>query len=176
MALHEKWFTSDHHFFHTNMLKFTNKFGERIRHQFNSLEEQHEVMIQNWNRVVKPNDFVYHLGDVTFQYHQPFNELMHRLNGSKRLIVGNHDKLKQAGLFQHFEKVMYWKGFHDLGFTATHVPHMLSGLRDGYFNVHGHTHAACLEDPHYINVCVEVRNYTPVHMDTILEEIKKVGK
>lgn len=172
--IHEKWFISDTHFFHTNILKFTGDDGKRIR-PFNSLEEMHEIMVERWNKLIKNGDFVYHLGDVTFQYHAPFNNLMHRLNGSKRLIVGNHDKLKQPGLLQHFDKVMFWHGFKESNFTASHIPLRLEGLRDGAYNVHGHTHQRSLDDPHYINVSVEVRDYTPVHIDTIIQEIKVRG-
>ncbi len=78
MAHHDKWFISDTHFFHANILKFLNKQEQRIR-PFQSLEEMHELMIERWNSVVKDRDYVYHLGDVTFQYHRPFNNLMHRL-------------------------------------------------------------------------------------------------
>lgn len=170
---HAKWFISDTHFFHTNILKFINDQGKRIR-QFNSLEEMHELMIERWNSVVSDNDYVYHLGDVTFQYHGPFNNLMHRLKGKKRLIVGNHDKIWNKALITNFEKVDLWKGFHEFNFTASHMPLRLDGLRDGNFCVHGHTHQNKLSDPHYINVCVETRDYTPVSLDTIIEEIKRV--
>lgn len=71
-TIHDKWFISDTHFFHTNILKFTDKDKKRIR-PFNSLDEMHEHMIKQWNYVVKDNDYVYHLGDVTFQYHKGFN-------------------------------------------------------------------------------------------------------
>ena len=145
---------------------------QRLRKEFNSLEEMHEAMIKKWNDKVRPQDFVYHLGDVTFQYHKEFNDLMSRLNGHKRLIVGNHDKIKQPALHIWFEKIMLWHGFKDNNFTATHIPLRLDSLRDGAFNVHGHTHANNLDDPHYINVSVEVRDYSPVHMSTIEEEIK----
>jgi calcineurin-like phosphoesterase family protein len=172
--MHEKWFISDTHFFHANMLKFTRDDGSKVR-PFETLKEMHEVMILNWNSRVKPNDYVYHLGDVTFRYDGAFNALMYALNGQKRLIVGNHDKIKNHGLLQHFEKVELWKGFKEGNFTASHLPLRLDGLRDGAFNVHGHTHQRCLADPHYINVSVEVRDYSPVHMDEILKEIKEKG-
>ena len=170
--IHEKWFISDTHFFHANILKFVGNNGLRIR-PFNSLDEMHETIVDNWNSVVKPYDYVYHLGDVTFQYHKPFQELMYRLNGDKRLIVGNHDKLKQEGLMKHFAKVDLWKGFKEANFTASHMPLRLEGLRDGAFNVHGHTHQNNMADKHYINVSVEVRQYTPVHLDTIISEINQ---
>lgn len=169
----EKWFISDTHFFHTNILKFTGDDGKRIR-PFDSLEEMHEYMIDKWNGVVKDGDYVYHLGDVTFQYHGAFNNLMHRLKGQKRLIVGNHDKIWNPALITNFVKVDLWKGFKEHNFTASHIPLRLESLRDGAFNVHGHIHQNASPTPNHINVSVEVRNYTPVHIDEIVEEIKKV--
>jgi calcineurin-like phosphoesterase family protein len=161
------------------MLRFLDAKGERVRKIFplpeeNGLHTMHEYMVEKWNSVVKPQDYVYHLGDVTFQYHAAFNALMRRLNGKKRLIIGNHDKIWNPALIIAFEKAEYWKGFKEGNFTATHIPMRLDSLRDGAFNVHAHIHQNKMSDPHYINVCAEVRDYTPVHMDTILSEIKAV--
>lgn len=170
--VHEKWFVSDTHFFHTNILKFLRNDGKRLRHEFHNMEDMHEFMIARWNECVKDNDYVYHLGDVTFQYHAGFNNLMSRLKGKKRLIVGNHDKIWNPALMQWFEKADLWKGFKEHNFTASHMPLRIDGLRDGAFNVHGHVHANSLADKRYINVSVEVRGYAPVHLDTIAKEIK----
>ena len=171
---HDKWFISDTHFFHENILKFTDDSGQRIRPEFEIMEEMHETMIERWNSVVKPQDYVYHLGDVTFRYGSEFNNLMHRLKGKKRLIVGNHDKIWNPMLISNFEKVELWKGFKEHNFTATHIPLMLESLRDGAFNVHGHVHSNSLNKPGYINVSVEVRNFTPVNIDEIFEETKHI--
>lgn len=175
MATHEKWFISDTHFFHANILKFTGNDGKRIR-PFDSLEEMHETIVERWNKLVGPNDYVYHLGDVTFQYHRPFQELMYSLNGDKRLIVGNHDKLKQEGLMKHFSKVELWKGFKDHNFTASHFPLPQDMLRDGAYNVHGHIHQNKSKHPHQINVSVEAIDYTPVHIDQIGDMIRKLAR
>lgn len=172
MPVHEKFFISDTHFFHANILKFTGDNGKPIR-SFNSLEEMHEYMIQKWNSVVKTHDYVYHLGDVTFRYDRDFNTLMSRLNGQKRLILGNHDKIKGTNLMDWFQKVDLWKGFKEFNFTASHIPLRLESLRDGAFNVHGHIHQNNMEDGHYINVSVEVRDYTPVHIEEIGKEIEQ---
>lgn len=169
----EKFFISDTHFFHANILKFVGNDGNVIR-PFNDVTEMNEYMIQKWNNVVGVNDKVYHLGDVTFKYDKSFNELMSRLKGQKRLILGNHDKIKGTELLRWFEKVELWKGFKEGDFTITHIPLRLESLRDGNFNVHGHIHQNKMDDPHYINVCVEQRNYTPVHYDEIIKEIKAV--
>jgi calcineurin-like phosphoesterase family protein len=172
IMVHDKWFISDTHFFHTNILKFTGEDGKRIR-PWNSLEDMHEYMITKWNSVVKDNDYVYHLGDVTFQYHNGFNELMSRLKGQKRLIIGNHDKIWNPALQRWFVKAELWKGFFKEGFTAVHIPLPIPSLRDGAYCVHGHVHQNTINNPNYINVCVEVRDYTPVNIDTIVAEINK---
>lgn len=177
--IHEKWVVADTHFFHTNTWqKFKREDGTPLR-PFSSNLEMHEYIVKKWNSVVEPNDYVYHLGDVTFFYGMEFATLMRRLNGKKRLILGNHDDVKGTNLIRFFERVELWKGFKDKddpkdGFTLSHLPIPLEHLRDGSFNVHGHLHQNIKKDPHYINVCVETRDYTPVHFDTIFEEIRDV--
>jgi len=175
---HEQWFISDTHFFHANMLKFTDNEGKVIR-PFASLSEMHEYIVKKWNSVIGPNDYVYHLGDVYFKkgmrYSSQILELFSSLNGKKRLILGNHDHINsQSPLLFIFDKIMLWHGFKEHDFTAVHIPLPLHQLRDGSCCVHGHTHQNKLSDPHYINVCVETRDYTPVHIEQIRKEIKDI--
>lgn len=167
------FFISDTHFFHDNILKFKDKDGDRIR-GFECIEDMHETIVNNWNACVRPQDKIYHLGDVTFKYNQDFEKLMKRLNGHKRLILGNHDKIKGTCLMRYFEKVEVWRMFPEHDFVATHVPIHLGPLEDGKqeirkynFNVHGHTHQNHLHDGRYINICVENTAYCPVHIDEI---------
>lgn len=174
---HEKWFISDTHFFHSNILKFLRDDGKRLRHEFHNLEDMHEFMVKQWNYLVKDNDYVYHLGDVTFRYDGAFNNLMSRLRGKKRLIVGNHDKLGNPALGKHFEKIELWKGFSDkeasIAFTASHFPLPQYVLRNGKHNAHGHIHFRDSPEGHQRNLSVEVINYTPVHIDVLCEYFKQ---
>jgi calcineurin-like phosphoesterase family protein len=174
MSIKEKWFISDTHFFHENIIKYCNR-------PFKDAQEMNEVLVENWNKVVKPNDNVYHLGDVACGYGQDergLSTLLHSLNGNKRLIVGNHDRLKSPALHRAFEKIELWKGFNipcKGAFTCSHIPLPLHHLRDGDVCVHGHIHNNVLANSTgYINVSVEVRGYAPVHLDTILTEIKEM--
>lgn len=167
------WFISDTHFFHSNILKFIDGDRKHIRPGFSCVEAMNEDMVDKWNAVVKPQDHIYHLGDVTFRYDRPFAELMGRLRGQKRLVIGNHDKLKNQALLKWFDKVMLWRGFKEFNFTAVHIPLILSSLRDGDFCVHGHIHQNLMEDPHYVNVCVEHTDYAPIHIDQVREIIAK---
>lgn len=162
------WFISDTHFFHANMYKFKTDTGVRVRAPYDVFEGD-ELMAQNWCKLVKPQDKVYHLGDVTFRYDGLFQSLMQRLPGHKRLIVGNHDKLKNPALHQWFEKIDLWTGgkFKKHGFVCSHIPLRKDQMRDGELNVHGHTHYRLLGDPGYVNVCVENTGYAPVNIDQL---------
>ena len=166
------WFISDTHFEHGNILRFTGDDSQLIRPGFCCVNDMNEKMIENWNKVVKPGDHVWHLGDFAFGNHLIAERIIKRLHGKKRLCVGNHDNVKEVAPF--FEKVVLWRIFKEYNFTCTHIPMMSTQLRKTAFNVHGHTHQNVMQDPHYINVCVEHTNYTPVHLDEILAKIERV--
>lgn len=168
------WFISDTHFFHDNILKFTGADGQRIRPHWDNVDDMNWDMVERWNSVVKPQDKVWHLGDVAFQTTakaEAVGHLLKQLNGHKRMLLGNHDDIKSYALYHNFEKIELWKGFRDEGFTCSHIPLRLDCIRDGEINVHGHIHQNHMADLGYVNVSVEVINYTPIHMD---EAIKRV--
>ena len=155
--------TSDHHFGHTNILTFKRNDGTPLR-PFTTIEEHDEVLIENWNKVVRPNDKVYHLGDVCFKF-SVLQAIMPRLNGTKILIKGNHDGLKLSQYAQYFKDVRAYSILDK--FVLSHVPLHPESVTRWKANIHGHTHANCLDDPQYINVCVEQTNYTPINFEEI---------
>ncbi len=165
----DTWFIGDTHFGHANILKY-----EPVARPFTTLEEMHEVIIERWNSVVKKGDKVYHLGDVAFGAKNV--EIMGRLNGNKRLILGNHDRYDMKIYLQYFHTVhgvLFWQDC-----ILTHVPCHPSNLWErSKYNIHGHTHSnrvfeVC--DPHcdqydvnYINVSCEMNNLTPINADEL---------
>lgn len=163
---------SDTHFGHANILNFVNDKGEKIR-SFHDVYEMDEIMIKNWNAVVSEQDKVYHLGDVYFGSQERANQILSRLKGKKRLILGNHDNGKDSVLQKHFQKVGLWRTFKEEGLLLTHVPVHPSTLKEGRFgeykmiNVHGHIHANPSPDGPYKCVCVEQINYTPVNIEIL---------
>ena len=82
---------SDTHFNHVNMLTFKSKDGSLIRPNFKDVDHMNEIMINNWNTVIKPDDQVIHVGDVIFGRSDLYGNILARLNGIKTLIMGNHD-------------------------------------------------------------------------------------
>jgi len=172
------WVISDTHFFHSNILKFTDSTtGKLIRgSRFDSVEEMNECMLDNWNSVVKPGDKVYHLGDVFIGPKEDFQKFWPKLNGSKRLIVGNHDDIKFLASGGFFSKVQMWRMFPEFGLLFSHVPLDPSGLRRGaptdenapmLLNVHGHIHQNPSPTEHHRNVSVEAIDYTPINIEEL---------
>jgi calcineurin-like phosphoesterase family protein len=170
MTSHNYFVISDTHFGHENILKFDNPLG------FTSIEERDEEIIKRWNGVVGRGDRVYHLGDIFVgsSSHGYKHSILTRLNGSKRLIVGNHDNIKYLAAGGWFSDIYMWRMKKELGMILTHVPLHPETLREdrwgpnGCINVHGHTHSRGSPEGPYRSVCVEMINYTPI----AIEELK----
>jgi calcineurin-like phosphoesterase family protein len=160
---------SDTHFGHENILTFVNDDNTPVR-VFDDVNHMNEHMVECWNSTVKDNDIVYHLGDVYFG--KGYNVLP-RLRGRKRLILGNHDNGKSPYLQQTFEKILMWREFKDFDCILTHVPLHESALYKRKYNLHGHVHRGnhrgLIQDERYVNCCVEVRDYTPVSVEELVK-------
>jgi calcineurin-like phosphoesterase family protein len=123
-------FIADLHFGHGNMA---------IKRGFTTVEEHDEYIITKWNSVVNKRDITYILGDITMEKSSPYH-LLDRLNGTKKVILGNHDKPSHVPeLLKHVNSVggmVQYKGV-----VLTHCPIHPSELEYRFpFNVHGHIH------------------------------------
>lgn len=155
------WVTSDTHFGHANIIEYCHR-------PFVDADEMDFRLVDNWNACVKPSDHVYHLGDVAMR--KSSLEVVKRLHGHKRLVMGNHDIFTvQDYLAAGFEKIMAMRVLNGLLFT--HVPVHPDSMGRFRANVHGHTHQHSYGAP-YLNVCVEVRGYQPVP----LEDLEKMAE
>src|SRR6267142_5019611 len=116
------WFISDTHFSHAKMVQeFKLADGSPAR-DFKSVEEMDETIIAHWNEIVKPQDHIYHLGDVTMfrKVAQIKYSVLDRLNGHKRLLLGNHDADKIENYLPWFEKIFACRVLDNILFT--HIP------------------------------------------------------
>ena len=78
------FFTSDPHWFHTNIIRYAER-------PFATIDEMHAVMIERWNAVVRPHDIVVSLGDLSLGRNSEAIALQGSLNGTQRVVAGNHD-------------------------------------------------------------------------------------
>jgi calcineurin-like phosphoesterase family protein len=163
----QTWFISDTHYGHEKTCtEFKRADGSPLR-PFANAEEMNEVMVERWNTRVRPEDKVYHLGDVVI--HKRFLPIVGRLNGSKRLVRGNHDVFKTREYLEYFKEVYGVRVLPDLGLVLSHIPLHLDSIRPRFgTNLHGHLHAGVIDHPAYVNVCVEHTDYAPISLDEIM--------
>lgn len=84
------FFTSDTHFQH----KMVAGLRGNAHPEPHMATMAHDSKVINiWNDIVRPDDFVWHLGDVFLGDERGGLALVSQLNGHKHLITGNHDKV-----------------------------------------------------------------------------------
>lgn len=156
----------DTHFGHKGILGF-----ESAHRPFATIDEHNEALVARWNSVVNKKDTVYHLGDCVFG--RAAFAYLPRLNGIKKLVLGNHDMYPSADYLQHFSKLYGAVELH--GCILTHIPVHPSQFPRYRANIHGHTHSRKLDDPRYFCVSAEHNNLTPISMDEAMTRIPTVN-
>lgn len=163
----ETFFIGDTHFGHKNIILFDAIKASR---PFSNIEEHDEEIVRRWNSVVSKGDIVWHLGDFAFS--SKAIATGGRLNGNKRLVLGNHDHYPTAEYLKYFHKV-YGAATLKGDILLTHIPVHPKQLERFKVNVHGHLHTHCLEDMRYINVSCEQINLTPVPMEWVRQRTER---
>jgi calcineurin-like phosphoesterase family protein len=158
------FFTSDTHFGHGGALGL-------YRRPFPSVAAMNEAIVKRWNETVGPDDVVWHLGD--FAIRQPpalVAELLARLQGRKRLLAGNNDPPGTTEL-DGWESVQPYAEIALDGVSAVlcHYPfRSWRGMNKGWVNLHGHCHGRLKPQPRQFDVGVDVWEFRPVTLQTIL--------
>lgn len=174
---------SDTHFGHVGVTKFLNDDGSKLR-PWTTIEEMDEALVENWNKVVRPQDKVLHLGDVVIN--RRALPICGRLNGTKILVKGNHDVFRLEEYTPYFKDILGAKQFDD--YILTHIPVHPRELRRFKGNIHGHLHSNVVTkvvdcglydglrtevDTRYTCVSVEHINYTPVAWEELKQRVSK---
>lgn len=173
------YLTSDTHFNHSNIIEYCPK----SRSHFSSVEEMNETIITNWNRIISPDDVVYHLGDLCMGKTQDIVPLVSRLNGKITLLRGNHDHSKRrkdyekCGIIIKDIDYISYKGKY---FILSHIPignpecmsHLI-GENAEIWNLHGHTHQYDYfsTTPNTFHVGVDSNDMKPITLDQVWELI-----
>lgn len=175
------FFTSDTHFYHTNIIDFCKR-------PFKEIEEMNETLIANWNKTVGPNDIIFHLGDFCLGDSEKWNRILDRLNGNIYLILGNHDLRNfRKSYEERFKSVTMQMNIEieNQKICLNHYPFLCyDGSYNGDWQLFGHVHtnknntsndARRLEIlfPTQYDVGVDNNNFTPISFAVLKKVIEE---
>lgn len=166
------FYTADLHFGHKNSLTYCNR-------PFANIGEMNECLIKNWNEFVTNHDTVYVLGDMFFYDLDQQKKIMRRLNGTKILIMGNHDihagtrtdimKLNDY-IFVGWEQVCGSYMINN-GYGLVHDP-AITNIDSEINWLCGHVHGLFRKIKNVLNVGVDVNDYKPLSQEQIDKEFR----
>jgi calcineurin-like phosphoesterase family protein len=157
------YFTSDTHFGDSRVLRID-------RRPFTGMAEHDAALIANWNRVVEPEDEVWHLGDFAARRAGFAERLLSQLNGRKHLIIGNNDPLETTNApgwasTQHYAELTI-DGYL---LILCHYPFRTwNQMGKRSINLHGHSHGRLKPLPRQFDVGVDPRQLQPTTLAEIL--------
>jgi calcineurin-like phosphoesterase family protein len=168
------WFTSDHHWGHANIIRFSNR-------PFASVEEMDEALVERWNGVVQTGDTVYHLGDM-FLYKDvaKARAIRERLKGNICLIEGNHEStaLRMKERFAWVKEIADVKipdpdaaGGEQRIVLCHYAFRVWNKSHHGAWHLYGHSHGSLADDPlaRSFDAGVDCHDYAPISYRRVKE-------
>ena len=158
------FFTSDWHIGHERSIELDSR-------PFQDIDHMHKVLVNNYNATVPKDGVCYFLGDIGLSSTSKTKEIISQLNGTKVLVVGNHDKGYNAMYNCGFDLVINAAVLYIAGrrVTLSHCPlkgvfrEDVTGMKnampsdhwhgehknnpytvsdEGQFHLHGHIHSS----------------------------------
>ena len=167
------WFTADTHFGHGGALGL-------FRRPFESVAAMDEAMIVRWNERVMPTDDVWHLGDFAVltaktKREGRAGELLDRLHGMKRLIIGNNDDDTVRALPGWRDVADYAEiAVDDTPLVLCHYAfRSWKNQHKGWWNLHGHSHGALEPLTRQRDVGVDVWSFAPITLEKLKRSKRK---
>lgn len=203
------FFTSDLHFGHRLVAglrgflacPFDQCDGGPHAHE-PDVEAHDATLIERWNKTVKPRDEVWVLGDITLRSPALVWHQVDALNGTRHLVIGNHDSCfagNRGGhrhlrkYLEHFETVQPYatKRMEGMQVMLSHFPYtgdrgddrcQQFRLRDyGAPVIHGHTHGPegttrTEQGTLQIHVGLDAHGLKPVSEAWVMNLLRQEGK
>lgn len=169
-----KYYTSDLHFDHSNILNYENR-------PWDNIDDMNDGLICRINSKIGVDDELYILGDFTLRSSRKRVEELRNeiICNHVHLIIGNHDYFAKNGWAKElFESITPYKEIYDEGqkLVLCHYPILYwNGMDDGgSIHLYGHMHSReGMQHPHKnaYNVGVDVNNWYPVTFKEIKEKM-----
>ena len=143
----DEFITADLHLGHRGVIKYSGR-------PFEDTREMDAAIVANWNRKVPHGSVVYLLGDVSFHRPDQTRILLGQLNGTIRIVLGNHDKKSnRKALTERAEWVRdYYESKTEASVKVCMFHYALmtwNGMHRQSWMLHGHSHGS-LRDNHTV--------------------------
>ena len=181
----KKWVTSDIHFNHQRIIEFCPE----TRGHCTSVDDMNELIIQNFNSVIRNEDTLYMLGDIGFGDVDSCLNLINRINGNKVWIHGNHDR--KFWVSDKYKEMKYSIGvIEDTPYKT--ISHTVDGKKNnivlfhfpieswegkskGSIHLHGHCHSSPDQtiNSRRMDIGVDSNNLMPYHLDSVVRKLLK---
>lgn len=170
------WVWSDQHLDHAKICQMTGR-------PFYSVESMNQALLSAAQAVVKDDDWLVFLGDLSFGTEEATAAWLEQCPGRKAIILGNHDldrsKPERASVWSQFEAIAdcqaielaaplltpTWGELRIL--WLTHYPLWNSWVPKHTLNLHGHIHDQTLHGAR-VNLSVEQTAYAPMRLTDVL--------
>ncbi len=163
------FYTADTHFRHARVIELNGR-------PFRGFQEMDEALVRRWNDRVSPDDTVWHLGDFAVEADAArIDALFARLNGTKHLVVGNHDEGHEGILTLPWASVQRLAHVEDAGrpVVLCHYPMTTwHEARHGAVHLFGHMHGKLPGTSSRIDVGVDAWDYAPVTLAEALGRMR----
>ena len=149
------YFTADEHFYHSKIIKYCKR-------PFRNIEHMHEILIDNFNRLVSKNDTTVHAGDFSYGTIEQTKNIIRQLNGSHIFLKGCHDRWLPKSA-----KYIYQKTFKELGKLIVISHYCMRTWKASHYNsyhlfAHSHGRLEAVGKSHDIGV--DNNSFFPVNI------------
>lgn len=159
---------ADPHFYHKNIIGYENR-------PFKDVHEMNDVIIENWNAVVKKQDKVFLAGDISFGNKLVTEAIINQLNGNITMIYGNHDWDHPYSFWKsQFPEVSKYPIIIEKFIIISHEPMYLENSSP-YLNIYGHVHGDDrFRDFTENTFCISAERigYTPISLEEIVSKVR----
>jgi calcineurin-like phosphoesterase family protein len=182
------FFTADHHFGHTNIIRYCQR-------PFVSAGEMDAALVELWNETVGGDDTVYHLGDFCLGGLDRFRRVAWRLNGHLKIVPGSHDGQWLADFraddpnlhtaLGHPIEVLpplvslkipeLWRGrFAQIIVLCHYALRVWDRSSHGTWHLYGHSHGRLPPCGLSFDVGVDASQYRPVSLEAVAQKMKSL--
>lgn len=161
---------------------------------FKNVTEMNEALVENWNKIVKPDDIVWNLGDIALSSTEQAIPYLQALNGTQYWLLGNHDHASRVKAIcdacpnitvprhtfvtkMRIGDVLVYLGHYPMD---TYNYDENKPFERHVIDLHGHTHQTTnwrnLNNPFMYHVGVDSHNFAPVAMEEAIADIREYWK